>query len=350
MKKISVCFLVHTEYHILIAMNQISAKYSGGDFRCKMLIKQSKRSSKLSETLDLSSFPIAYEFWESPSYQQKMDKFQAARIENLVKENFDEFIFFQEQDPLAVILTNKFSSMGCKIHLYQDGLKPYVSIRLHSPSLMLNHLKQWWWIKKNGYKGEPFFSFLFCKNYAFLSKINKVFLTFPQRYKNWNGKTLEKINLEMSLNLELILKKLFRWDESYLTDRNDVIFYMNQPMHDDGLFERDLINIIVKSFEDKKFYIKLHPLTNKDKLKIYRSIPNIFIIESSIPAELFISQLKNSMVVSVCSTSMFINNTSCKFFWLNLVAERYIKRLQRYRVINPTDHIITVKTMNELTF
>jgi hypothetical protein len=349
MSKKRVCFLVHTEYHILISANQILKKYRGEEYDIRMIIKRSKRSTKLDQTMDLTCLPVQVEFWDSPSYDTLLSSHQKDRIEELIDSNLAEFIFFQEQDPFAVILANKLPEKGTKIYLYQDGLKPYVKIRFHSLSLMLGHIKQWRWIRSNGYKAEPFLSFIRSKNYAFLKSIDKVFLTFPERYVNWNGKAVEKIDLEITPGFKEVLMKLFCWKDTYLTDRDNVVFYMNQPMHDDGQFETELLNSILSRFPMQKFYIKIHPLTPKSKLDLYKTqIPGVSIVESSIPAEVFISMLKDSAIISVCSTSMFIDNPQCSFFWLNRIAESSIPRLKRYKVQNPTSHIKSVTSLSQI--
>jgi hypothetical protein len=343
--------VVHTEYHILISIHEILDKYSTDDYEIKMIIKRSKRSNRLEETLDLTSLPIQFEFWEyGLSFDKMLDAKQRELLDSILMEDVSEFIFFQEQDPFVVIMVNHFSKKGTRIYLYQDGLKPYVSIRYFSLSLMKHHIIQNRWIKKNGYLGEDVLSFLICKKYGFLKNIEKLFLTFPGEYKNWKNKPIEKISLQITPAFKNVLKRVYKWNENMLTERTNVLFYMNQPMHDDGVFETEMLGAIVNKFPNNKLYIKLHPSTNEINLKLYKSLKNVELIESPIPAELFISELSNSLILSIASTSMFIDNSACKFYWIYKVAEDHIPRLKRYRMANPTTHIQTISSLENISF
>jgi len=124
---------------------------------------------------------------------------------------------------------------------------------------------------------------------------------------------------------------------------------MNQPLHDDGSFEIGVLRKLMEKYPESKIYIKYHPLTSEVKMNKYKELDNVVVIDSQIPAELFISQLKNSLILSICSTSMFINNENCKFYWLNEIQENNnVTRLKRFNIINPTNHIISAKSVEEI--
>jgi hypothetical protein len=148
-----------------------------------------------------------------------------------------------------------------------------------------------------------------------------------------------------------MLKKIFKWDDALLPERNRVIFFMNQPMHDDGSFEVNILKHLEIKYPGSTIYIKNHPLTSQVKLKAYTALKRVKIIDSKIPAELFISQLTDSIVFSVLSTSMFINNPSCKFYYIFAIQEHNnIERLKKYSVINPSKHVVNVNHVDAIEF
>lgn len=349
-----ICYFIHTEYHLLLSIGDILAKYSDANrFEVSLILKRTSKSTRLKQDLDLSFLPYNIKVLDfTIDLKSKLVPAEKLVLDNLLNEQYSVFCFFQEQDPITIILINKYRENNTKIHLYQDGLKPYVMNGMKfSPSLVLNNIKQNQWISKNGYTVKNYLSFLNCKKYGFLNGIDKLLLTFPEVYDNWNNIQLEAINPIFDEKFKSTLNRIFHWKSSLLQEREKVIFFMNQPMHDDGSFELSILKKLKIKYPASRIYIKNHPLTSSVKLEKYKELEGITIIDSKIPAELFISELRESIVFSICSTSMFINNVDSKFYWVNQIAENNnIKRLKKFNIINPTKHIINVKSVDEIVF
>lgn len=352
--KEKICYFIHTEYHLLLSLNDALEKYSDFDkFEVHFVIKRTSKSNRLKQNLDLSILPYNIKILDfTIDLSSKLIPVEKKQLDDLLNFKFNIFVFFQEQDPITIILINKYKEVNTKIYLYQDGLKPYVMNGLKfTPSLLLTDIKQNRWIKRNGYAVKNHFSFITCKNYGFLKGIDKLFLTFPDAYKNWNNLPIETISLRFNEEFRNLLKKIFHWNDDLLHEKNKVIFFMNQPMHDDGSFEVSVLKKLQKKYPESKIYIKNHPLTSKVKLERYKELEEITIIDSKIPAELFISELNNSIVFSICSTSMFINDEKSKFYWINnIIEDNNVERLKKYAIVNPTRHIISVKSVDEIIF
>lgn len=347
-------YLIHTEYHLLLSIDDAQKKYSDSSKYdvCFILIRYAQ-FNRLKQDLNFDTLPFEVIIMDfNLSLDSKLTVEEKNNLDKLLKFKFSSFIFFQEQDALVIIMINKYVEYKTNIYLYQDGLKPYVMNAMKfSIGLILHDIKQNFWIKKNGYPVKNYLSFVNCKKYGQLRGVNKLFLTFPEAYDNWNNLKLERLNPTFNEQFTNILKKVFEWKDSLLSDKERVIFFMNQPMHDDGSFEISVLNKLMKKYPKSKIYIKYHPLTSEIKINKYKELDNVVIIESKIPAELFISQLKNSIILSICSTSMFINNEDCKFYWISEIQENNnIERLKRYKIINPTNHVVSVKTVDEIVF
>lgn len=342
--KQKICYFIHTEYHLLLSLNDIITHYADNEkYDIVLVLKRKTQSQRLKQNFNFESLPYQVLILDFEMDLNKLlNEEEKNNLNNLLSIQLDTFIFFQEQDPITLILIDNCKKNNCKVYLYQDGLKAYVmSSMKFSFGLVLNDIKQNIWIRKNGYSVLNHFSFINCKNYGFLKGIDKLFLTFPNAYQNWNNLPVEKIKPVFTPDYKFILKKVFRWTDDFLIEKDNVIFFMNQPTHDDGLFELNLLQKIQINHPDKKLYIKNHPLTPTNKIEQYQKLNNVTVINSKIPAELFISELNNSIVVSIASTSMFINNTACRFYWAHKITEKNnIKRLKKFSLINPTDHII----------
>jgi hypothetical protein len=347
-------YLIHTEYHLLLSIDDAQKKYSDSSkYDVSFILIRYAKFNRLKQVLNFDTLPFEVIIMDFDlNLDLKLSNEEKNNLDNLLKIKFSSFIFFQEQDPLVIIMINKYVESNTNIYLYQDGLKPYVMNAMKfSVGLVLHDIKQNLWIKKNGYPIKNYFSFINCKKYAHLRGINKLFLTFPKSYDNWNNLKLESLTTAFNEQFTNILKRVFEWKDSLLSDKEGVIFFMNQPMHDDGSFEVSVLKKLKEKYPKSKIYIKYHPLTSQIKINNYKELDNVVIIDSKIPAELFISQLKNSIILSICSTSMFINNEDCKFYWFSEIHENNnVARLKRYNIINPTNHVISVKSVDEIEF
>jgi hypothetical protein len=347
-----ILIFVHTEYHLLLAINQILAIFKNpGLYDIELLIRRGS-GKRLTQEPDFSGLPVTAKYFnEDVTINKNLSQAAQTAIQELLDSKPDVFIFFQEMDPLMVILAGHFAKKGTEVCLYQDGLKPYNHLKYHSLGLLKHFHRQNLWMKKNGFPVESWLSPIWAKKYAHLKSIKKVYLTFPESYKNWNSKSLEKIEMVAISELNRALKKVFRWDEKMLPERENLIFYMSQPMHDDGVSETKFLKELSEKFPSNKIYIKLHPLTNEVKIQQYQKFANLEIIRSQIPAELFIMNLEKSLVLSLNSTSMFLNNPENKFYYLYKILQKDIKRLMRYEIKNnPAPHITVVEKLDDITF
>ena len=349
-----ICFYIHTEYHLLLSIHSIQQNFSDvNDYEVIIVIKRNNKSNRLKQELNFSILPYEIKFLDLIiDLNKKLTSEDRSKIDGLLSLELDQFNFFQEQDPLAIILINAFKQKGSVINLYQDGLKPYITHTMSfSPSLLINNVKQNFWIRKNNFQVPDYFSFINAKMYGFLKGIDQLYLTFPESFINWKKLPIQIITPSFSTEFLSTLKQVFSWKDELLNERERVIFFMNQPMHDDGTFEVNMLQRLQEKYPGTKIYIKNHPLTTQIKLKAYEKLSNVKIIDSKIPAELFISQLENSIILSVCSTSMFMNNPKCKFYYTFAIEEKNnIERLKKYTAINPCNHINSVNTIEQISF
>ena len=172
-----VLIFVQTEYHLMIAVNQILKLYNNKEvYNVKLVIQNSGSSPRLKQELDFSEFTYCeVEYWKDELEVSKpLNSNVKEKIMTLLRNPPETFIFFQEQDPLMVILVNHFSMGTTEIHLYQDGLKPYNHLKFHSIGLIKIDFNQNLWLKRNGFLVRNWLSPIWSKKYAFLKGISKV--------------------------------------------------------------------------------------------------------------------------------------------------------------------------------
>ncbi len=341
---------VHTEYHLLLTVNEI-LKYPGNKYLVYVI--QKRNHKRLQLDFDFSGFSNA-EFRLvkiKVDYTNSFSKEHLELLKEVCNRDFQGLYFFQEQDPvlLSVIKTLNKTKQTCEICLFQDGLKPYTRMKGYSLEMLKGDIQTWRWLWRNGIKEIKPFKLLHTKKYAYSDEVDTVFLSFPEVYINWNNKTIKKIEFYDHAAFKSRLEKLFGWEDAILPIDRNVILYMTQPAHQDPLVEFEFLKAVKENLK-RPLVLKLHPLTSQESIKKYKGIAeDVHIIDSVIPAELFIMNISDSVIVSLNSTSMFYNSPKNRYYYVSNLFMDKIKRLRRYEFKeSPTEHIKMVERIEEI--
>jgi hypothetical protein len=344
---------VDTEYHLLLTLNEIQRRPE-----CQFDVMLCSRSNDDRLKHDYNFEGLKASFSRLDIRVNLLEPFPERLIkliEVLTSGEYQEMIFFQEQDPFMLALIRSVrKNKSLSIRLFQDGLKPYNPMKSPSLAMMKQDLLVWKWCWSNGVRLYTPFRILKTYKYAFSPEIDEIGLTYPESYKNWSKKKVSRLQVERTPDFKLLVEKVFRWQTDYLQDTDNVIFFVSQFMRDNGDFERKLLGHLLQNFNPEKLYIKFHPSTLKfdqpfvDSIKLLQQKYPIVIINSGLPAELYTMQLSNSIIISSISTAMFLNNPSCRFYYTVELAKKFIPRFNRYDTSNPTKHVKSVNDFSEI--
>lgn len=354
----NILFTVYTEYQLTLALNDvfINKVYDVNTDKITFLIKHENLHKRMDRPFNFNDLGVnIIHFYDDIHYKNQLSSETKVLIDNILQSKWDTFILFQENDSLNCLLSYQLDKKGTKVCLYQDGLKAYNPMKSRSYGQLKSELEMRLWWRRNGYKPDPLFNAFRSHKYGFLKGVSSIHVTFPEKYINWNQKTIYKIDLVRSVQLFQLMKKVFNLEDFILDQVEDTIFIISQSMRDDNTFERMLVQFVLERFAHKKIYLKSHPT----QFKIYRDFieelkliynDKIEIIDDKIPAEYLIMQLRNSIVISTISTSMFLNNPDCKFYFTFEIAKPYMPRFDRYDTINPTPHVKSILSSEEILF
>ncbi len=319
----------------------------------KVYLIKKENGKRLNLGLNLSGFTNASfdTYFEDVNLNGKFTEKHLALLNKIRNDHFNRFYLFQENSPLllSIIKFLKKNNYEGTIELFQDGLKPYVSLKGYSLGMIKEDIKVWQWLKNNGlFEFKPF-KIIKTKKYAYLDEIDVVHLTFPKSYQNWNKKKLMKIDFVSHEVLKETLEKVFCWKNDILEQNTNIIFFMSQPMHHDANVEIDFLKGIIEKL-NRKLVIKLHPLTSAVHESIYREkLEGVQLIKSEIPAELFIMNLRESIIVSLSSTSLFYNSPTNKYFYVVKLFSKLIPLIGRYNFqSSPSEHIVMVNNADDI--
>ncbi|WP_367392679.1 polysialyltransferase family glycosyltransferase [Lewinella sp. LCG006] len=339
--------IVHTEYHLLLFINYY-LQNPDLEYTLYLLQPEDRRFKQELNFEELKNLCIGYlpplskAIYITPAEEEFVVK--------ITHEKPDIFIFFQEMNLLSVIISSKLKEKGSKVFLFQDGTKAYFELKKFSFGLFKDNFRRRMFLLMNKvikFKIYDYFNYYRYANYDF---IDAIFLTNPEMYDNWNNKQIYKIKFTNLDDLRVALQNIFNWDSRILPVSQNVIFYMTQPLHNDGNAEYEMLTDIASRYSNT-LYIKPHPLTNKKLLERYQSDSRFNVIDSSIPAELFLLNLSDSVVLSVNSTSQLIEYPTLKSYY---VYQYLIGKIARLKKLNfkavPAKYIKVVTDINEITF
>ena len=309
----SILFSINTEFHVLVITSLIKQYYNDSSkYRVTILVQVNSDGKRFKEQLNF----------------------------NLLNANI-----------IMLHIDNEGVKYGTTICAAPEGTKPYITISKGAyPSriraTLINYkflLLQRLWINRINIVSN--------KN-GFLKDTDEVWISYPEKYQNKTHKKVVEINLFSSIEQVEIASKIFNFNKKKeMPDTEGVIFYLNQWYSEFKVYdyEIEMLEFILNKYPDKKIYIKLHPNTHNSQIEKFEKMPRIVLNRSTIPAEIFILNLRNSIVFSLWSASLLINNDTCKFYWLNKLP-KVIKLIGWFSIINPTNHIKEIENINLLNY
>ncbi len=345
-----ILFIVHTEYHLLITTKIIFDNFNDNKYEIEIILGKEPGKTRLKESYDFSilknvSVTLAFydEFDRVPNQPLKL------LVRRILNTRYHKLFFFQEHHPLNVYLAYQFHKRGVTVCLCPDGAKAYSRITRIAPRW--STLAFIWYHRFLIANGFYFWKMPWPNlRYASFNFVDEVWLTYTEKYLNWNNKYLVKIDNEFNNEALDIIRGVFSFSNEGLLVRDNIIFFINQNfgLEQMNQFEIYFLNELRIQHPDKSIIIKRHPNTAESHIKNLSKIPNVVILDSNVPAELYILNLNNSLIVSFWSTSNLTYNSSCRYYWAYpMIIDRGIM-YKHFQLSDPTDFIIHVNSVEEI--
>jgi hypothetical protein len=268
----------------------------------------------------------------------------SAFVSELKTINPERFFFFQENCSETLFLINKLHSSKIIISLMQDGTKPYHHYKKKRLlyCILRDTLQDYKEMCKR--KEVAFIGFHNNYKYAFSKEVDEIWLTYPKQYNNSTNKKL--IHLPYySDNSISFCNKLFKFKVDF--DVSSILYIGQAWKRIYWEREKEIFDYMIAKYPERKIIYKAHPNSEKGQLDLYESYKNIVLIKDRIPAELYVLTMKDTIILSAASTSMFAKNLSCKFYYTYKLYQ-FGNIFTQVDIGNPTDYIINIDTMNEI--
>ncbi len=306
-------FLVHTEYHLLLALKIIYEKFNNVNWNNEILI--TKLENRFSSLFEVSRLNEVYDNIRFEIHSGPMNKLL---FKQLIKEDTHNFFYYQPtQIWNNLIASNLKSKRNTTINLVQDGYAVYVKFQKSHEfvSMIIDTFKDY---KKVFLEQAIPNKFLISKYYRHGNQwyIDNLWLTNPECFDAIHNQSKAKLEAIIEFDASSISYCVNAFDFNLNIPSDGILFYVSQPLWTERMRNAELE--FLRSFEKlykRTLFIKLHPINKLDGASRYSSLKNIQIINNNVPAEFYLLSLRNSIVLSCWSTALITNNVFCKYYF-----------------------------------
>jgi hypothetical protein len=272
-------------------------------------------------------------------------------LEPILQTDFKRVFIFLEQLSINVYLINYFKKKESTICLGPDGNKPYYrNVKPSIRSRFKETVRTYKYLNERGLRYvKPYF---LSWNYGKLSQVDEYWVTFPEKFFFAHNKKVVAYQVMPNEKVIHQISQFFKFEiTNCLKSTNDIIFYTNNILYQQDAYDVEIeaLKLILTKFPDKPFYLKYHPATPDFQINKFKSL-GVICFSNSIPAELYIASLNNSVILGFWSTSLTVENPNCKFYWLHKYLIKKGKMIERIDLTNPTKHIIDIDNLDKINF
>lgn len=336
-------FVIATEYHFLVTMSIIETSFSGKEWKNEIVLTHERTNGILADSLPASISIIRI----APIGSLKWRKYLKQNIYNTPLDNLFVVHAFRELELAFLYLAPK----GVKRYLMQDGALFY---NMLERNLFLGRLRQTLVFYKDLLsRGLLMIRPVIYGRYEEKSPfIDGLWMTNPEIYRLPNLKKEKKVfSLFPKEDSAIRFSKYFEDSSTYdFSKLNKALLYIAPKVATEEkiIKEIEVLKHIMTKFNLENILIKIHPLELKSlHYNMLKAEFGDMVIANYTPADIYIANAINSIVVSSASTALIYNNKSCRYFAL----KNYYQNIGIYdawKNITLPGHVKMVKKLEDL--
>lgn len=320
------------------------------NYHCTLLIRSKEGSNRFRDAFDWSFLEVEYYYLPISERTYDYNEELNVLLSNILKRDYVYYITFLEHTALNYYITGQLSKRGVKICLAPEGTRPYITINKFALFSRLRFtFENYYFLSRQRLKWNSFQ--INSNKHGFLKENSEIWVEHPRSYPNLNGRSVRQIELFKNVDEVEAARNFFGFSlEAQIPAVDNVIFYVNHWFVVPELYnyEINLLGQIQILFPDRTILIKLHPNTPKHQVESFRKLSNVYISDSTLPAELYILSLNRSTIISFWSAALFMNNESNNYFWMHKLLRIENPSMRWWDITNPTKHIVEIESLKEL--
>ncbi|MCK9488774.1 MAG: alpha-2,8-polysialyltransferase family protein [Xanthomonadales bacterium] len=349
-----IVFVINTEYHLLVACSLICDEYHDRSrFAVQVVEAGSANSPRRRNIVNRSALGVVYDEWDVDSQGTADGNGLGDRVNSLLEAPIDTLVIFLEHHPLNILLAQQVRRKVGTVALAPDGVRPYYQLNFGALRQLVIRFKRFFQVRSElrALNLPHRFPYLPRNGYGEAAYVDQIWAVHPEHVKNRSGKPVRRISVLSSAKAWDTAAALFDFEPGADTGSAEkVAFYVNNLLYDEQLYDEE-IKVLRHLYEVSggRLFIKLHPQTpavHRDRM----AATGATLIETSIPAELYIARLRHSIVVSGWSASLTIENPSCHFYWLTEYFRELGCMYAPIDLVNPTTYIHEARNLDDIVF
>jgi hypothetical protein len=348
----NILFYIHNEYHVFIITSLVKEYYFDlSKYKVTVLHQIDPASNRFK--FDLNWNELGVELLTINASKLEINRNEVIpKIDKILDKTYYKYISFLEHAPLNWYLAERMKKRGAIISVAPEGTKPYITI---SKAALYSRLKatyeNYYYLAKIGFSIKSI-NLVSNKN-GTLKHTDEVLINHPAFYRNRTNKKVIPIEIHNDKSHLELASRVFNFNiTDHFKETEGILLYLNHWVIEHKIYdvEIEMLKSLKEIYSDREIYIKLHPNTHDFQLERLKKIQGITLFYSTIPAEIFISNIRNSIIFSFWSASLLIDNPSCKFYWMYPMLEKENVKMKWFSVVNPTKHIKSADNIEMITF
>ena len=311
-------FNVETECQLMTSLCIIRQFYTPAD-EIWIYLMQPEGGSRLKSKLNFEGLNIKI-YYIHFRIKLFLDRELKRKYDEIVKINPDDFYFFLEVTFWIPYILRKLKKVGTRILLAPDGVN-FAGTTWNMKSRIDRYIKTiiYLWSNKMFIK-VPFPG----KYYASNPNIDCVMLWDSKSYTNFTNRTIVRYQNFKGNDKELVnlINNVFCFKDQIvpLLNTKEVIVWFDQPLYNSEAYLSKLtllLKTVCLNHENRVLIIKTHPHSHKQTIdKLMESFPSAYLIKADYPAELYIANMRDAILLSINSMASVFEMDGVKSYWL----------------------------------
>ena len=313
----NILFVVGNEYHLYSALINFYKYFCSNKYNFKLIITKRPKNLRINKDYDLPfeyfviddylNFEDFRSVEEYPDYEKILDNI-FSRVDEL-------YTYFDFTLLSSLIINWAKRNQGLRSYLVHEGVAGYFIYKMPLRKLIKFYMV---YLYLKFYKKIRLIDFVYQWGYS--SKIDVLKMVYPDEVKIKTRSVIERLDIGTTPEIHREIKKIFRFDFHFLKDQKYLLYMpigLARGSKDAKIKEYELIYKLISIAKSKgmEFLIKIksgvESLSYKDR---YGDL--VRIIDDKVPAEIIITDLHNSVIISAFSSAILHNVNNNKYFWI----------------------------------
>ena len=342
--------ITHTEYHLLTALSILSERYTDyAEISLFICVPSGSNRYQFSfpDQIEHNIFiKRVYINGESDANDTNLDLIEDKIFNS--RNTLDEVIFFNRLNFFAQYLIRKLYKSKIRVSLGPDGAAAYGSSNRISPRwTFMQFLKYNKFVFKN--KKNNYGFYFPTLDYANQKEIERVYVQFPDLVNLPVDKEIVKYNLLANAISVRWSNLFFNFQiQDFLETNSNIFLFCNQPLEMLDNWNEKMLNFVHHYLPNFQIVVKTHPTTSASQLHYFNSVDYIKTIDSTLPIELFVANIEDSIVASFWSTASLFDTKKNICIWMYPLLEKYNAMYKYVKFEKKVPHIKYVDDLNQL--